>query len=83
MAVGGPFGRSWGDLLQLWLFGDYAKVSNVGGGPSENLSGYGLSIQFGVPGTQLLIQGAKKASGPAPSDGKDSARVYAQLSVRL
>ena len=76
----GPFSRQWGDLLQFALFADYAH----GRGAKDNqdrqddaeISGYGVGIRFGVPGTfQLLLEGAKPISSEEASDGKSS-RVY-------
>jgi len=80
----GPFDRNWGDLLQFWLFGDYAHGENAGRAPgTTELSGYGLSMQFGLPGTfQVLLQGAKAISSTESTDGKDS-RFYGEFSFKF
>jgi hemolysin activation/secretion protein len=84
-SAAGPFGRTWGDLLQVWLFGDYAQGSNVGvTNTNVNLSGYGMSLQLGIPSKyQFLIQAAKPISSQIASDGKNGVRVFGSISVRL
>lgn len=80
----GPFGRTWGDLLQTWLFYDYgAGQSAEGTSESIDIAGYGLALQFGVPGSfRLLLQGAKPTSSVDASDGKD-VRAFAEFSVQF
>lgn len=80
----GPFGRQWGDLLQFSLFADYAHgrgaKDNQDRQDSAEISGYGVGIRFGVPGTfQFLLEGAKPNSSQEASDGKSS-RVYGNFS---
>jgi hemolysin activation/secretion protein len=81
----GPFSRQWGDLLQVSAFADYAH----GRGASDKqdkqddveISGYGVGMRFGVPGTfQFLIEGAKPLSSQAANDGKET-RVYGNLTI--
>ncbi len=82
--VSGPFGRTWGDLLQFSLFADYAygddaKLANA----SSVLSGAGAGVQFGVPGTfQILLQGSNPLSSAVANDGEDF-RFYGQFSVQF
>lgn len=80
----GPFDRTWGDLLQFWLFADYAHGENSGSSPSPaEVSGYGLAIQFGLPGSfQILLQSAQALSDQVSTDGQDS-RLYGEFSVRF
>lgn len=80
----GPFNRTWGDLLQLGLFYDYATGEDAeGGAVSVDLSGYGMGIQFAVPGTfQMLLQAATPESSAEPTDGDDM-RLYMEFSVKF
>lgn len=80
----GPFNRSWGDLLQLGLFYDYARGEDAeGGAVTVDLSGYGALIQFAVPGTfQMLLQGATPQSDAIATDGDDF-RLYAEFSIKF
>jgi hemolysin activation/secretion protein len=80
----GPFGRAWGDLLSTLLFFDYASgedtESTLG---NQELSGYGLGLQFAVPGTfNFLIQGANPLSSAVANDGDDF-RVYGEFSWKF
>jgi hemolysin activation/secretion protein len=80
----GPFSRSWGDLLSLILFYDYSKGEDTEGFSSIDLSGYGVGIQFGVPGTfQTLLQAAKPASSSLPSEAEEDVQVYGEFSVKF
>lgn len=80
----GPFGRSWGDLLQLGLFYDYAQGEDAeGGAVSVDLSGYGAGLQLGVPGTfSMLVQGAMPQSDAVATDG-DEFRLYGEFSIKF
>jgi hemolysin activation/secretion protein len=84
----GLFGRQWGDLLTLSMFGDYgfaenAKAAGVAGTADEELSGYGAGLQFGLPKRfQFLVQWAQTASKKEPVDG-DESRVYGELSLEF
>jgi hemolysin activation/secretion protein len=84
----GPFGRQWGDLLQFSTFVDYAQGENAvftstAGKASDDISGYGLGIQFGVQRSfQFLLQGAKPLGNRESVDGKEF-RVYGELSVEF
>jgi hemolysin activation/secretion protein len=79
----GPLNRQWRDLLKFSLFADYAhgKSANVEDG--DVLSGAGLGIIFGVPGSfQFHLQGASPLSSVDASDGNDT-RFYGSLSVKF
>jgi hemolysin activation/secretion protein len=84
----GPFGRQWGDVLQVSTFVDYAQGENAeftstAGKASDDISGYGLGIQFGVQRSfQFLLQGAKPLGNREAVDGKEF-RVYGELSVEF
>lgn len=80
----GPFGRTWGDLLSLIAFYDYAQgEDNIAGSRAIDLSGAGLGLQLGVPGTfSALIQGAVPVSSAETDDGKDF-RLFAEFSVKF
>lgn len=80
----GPFNRQWGDLLQFSLFADYAHGENsTGTSTAEELSGYGLGIRFGIPGSvQGAIEGAKPLSSAVASDGSEF-RVYGSVTVKF
>jgi hemolysin activation/secretion protein len=80
----GPFGRSWGDLLQLLLFYDYAYGEDAeAGGVEVDLSGYGAGFQFGVPGTfNMLVQGAAPISSAIANDGDDF-RLYGEFQIKF
>jgi hemolysin activation/secretion protein len=79
----GPFGRAWGDLLSTILFVDYASGEDTVSSQTQELSGYGAGIQFGVPGTyQLLVQGAIPISSQEASDG-DAFRLYGEMSFKF
>jgi hemolysin activation/secretion protein len=84
----GPFGRQWGDLLQISLFGDYgyaenSKATGAAGSAAAELSGFGVGLQFGLPRSfQFLVQGAKPYSSRKAVDGSDS-RVYGELSFEF
>ncbi|MDX1454275.1 MAG: ShlB/FhaC/HecB family hemolysin secretion/activation protein [Gammaproteobacteria bacterium] len=73
--------RNWGDLLRFTVFADYAQgyFNEVGGGSSANIfdditeSGYGIGIEFGLPGSfSLNVQAAWRSGGadenPQPTD---------------
>lgn len=79
----GPFKRRWGELLQFGLFYDYAYGKDNDSPVREELSGYGLNIQFGVPRSfDILLQGAAPGGDPnAVSFDDQSVRVYGQFSV--
>jgi hemolysin activation/secretion protein len=79
----GPFGRAWGDLLSVILFGDYAAGEDTQGSTTQELSGAGGGLQFGVPGTfNVLLQGAVPISSAESSDG-DSFRLYGEFSFKF
>lgn len=80
----GPFGRAWGDLLQIGAFVEQSQGEDVTAGSVDvTLSGYGGLIQFSVPGTfQLLLQGAKPITDVPATDGDDF-RLYGEFSVRF
>lgn len=80
----GPFGRTWGDLLSLLAFYDYAQGSdNLAGSPSTDLSGAGLGLQFAIPGRfTAQLQGAVPVSSAETDDGKDF-RLYGEFSIRF
>lgn len=79
----GPFNRRWGELLQFGLFADYAYGKDNDSPVREELSGYGLNIQFGVPRSfDILLQGAAPGGDPnAVSFDDQSVRVYGQFTV--
>ncbi len=80
----GPFGRSWGDLFSVLLFYDFAQGEDTEGSTKYDLSGYGLGLQFGIPGTfNFLIQAASPISSPVSSDEQDSTQVYGEISYRF
>ena len=84
-AAPGPFSRRWGDLLQFWLFADYAygEFEGATGANRAELSGYGASVQFAIPGSfQFLMHGAKPLSSLVASDGDDF-RIFAEMSYRF
>ena len=51
----GPANRTWGEIFQVSLYADYAygELNNprVSEEPTVDYSGYGLGLQFNVPGT--------------------------------
>jgi hemolysin activation/secretion protein len=51
----GPANRTWGEIFQVSLYADYAygELNNPRSGeePTVDYSGYGLGLQFNVPGT--------------------------------
>jgi hemolysin activation/secretion protein len=51
----GPANRTWGEIFQVSLYADYAygELNNprVSQEPTVDYSGYGLGLQFNVPGT--------------------------------
>lgn len=76
----GPFGRQWGDLLKFSVFADYAQGESVDSGESDNLSGAGVGVLFGIPGTfQIHLQGSSPLSSLEASDG-NSSRFYGNFS---
>ena len=78
--VAGPFGRSWADLLKFAAFADYAHGASESAIDSDVLSGAGIGVIFGLPGTfQIQLQGATPLSAAEASDG-DDARFYANMS---
>ena len=80
----GPFSRSWGDLLSLILFYDYSKGEDTQNNVGIDLSGYGLGIQFGVPGSfNALVQAAKPASSTFSSETEEDLQVYGEFSIRF
>lgn len=80
----GPFGRTWGDLVTLLAFVDYASGSENGtGAQGEDLSGAGGGLQLSVPGRfQFLVQGAVPLSSAEASDGDDF-RIYGEFSLKF
>jgi hemolysin activation/secretion protein len=76
----GPFNRTWGDLLQFWIFTDYAYGETAVGSARRELSGYGASVQFALPGTfRFLVHGAWPLSSVVASDGDDF-RLFGEFS---
>ena len=81
----GPFSRSWGDLLQLSLFGDYARGESAGTAKKDEdeLAGAGVGVRFGVPGTfQFVLEGAKPLTSVVATDGNDL-RFYGSLTMKF
>ena len=79
----GPFSRTWGDLLSTILFYDYASGKDTQGTNTVDLSGVGLGLQFGIPGTfNLLLQGAVPISSTEANDGS-TFRLFGELSYKF
>ncbi len=69
-------GFNWGDVLRLSVFFDYAggylSDPAFGEQKTRDISGYGLGVDFRLPGTfWMRLDVAKPNSGLDPSDGDD------------
>lgn len=80
----GPFNRQWGDLLQFSIFADYAHGKYATGSNTDaELSGAGVGIRFGIPGSvQGSIEGAKPISTAEATDGS-SFRIYGSVTFKF